>query len=561
MAAPRRVSNYPPPPREPRGSPGPSPPRHRARWVLAALLAAVIVVAAVEFVPGLLHPGGPAGGGGSGTTARTTLTISSSGGGMVSDQFLGLNVRPDASFGTYEQSLVLGTTVTLLRWPGGGLADRYNGTAFGGQGVIYNDDGTNYTATASLTSFAAWCLSVRCSVIYTLPAEIADPSAAAYMVAWIEGHLGLHPAYWEVGNEPALWTHFGIPWSGWSTSQAISPTASAFASLAESYAIAIHRVDPTARILGMGGLGKGGAQERTWINTTLQDGLQAGVESFAGVAVHVYPPGAGYPGESDEQVYASLDGSSSLTSRLGADWAAVRSNCGSCVLLADEVGAGTGNALSSFMTGFPMASFTAAEVIQGMESNVTSLDYFVLEGGYPGAWTPASGANPHEVYALYQTLLAKLGPTWLPVVANPSVPNLFAIATSGPAGEVLFVVNCDQNRSVGLDLAGSGFPLSSAGSAWSWGPSNTTPTGSSWSQGGPTSWTLAPEGLLLLVSSSPFQLSAAPSLVGAPAGASPASLQPPPPGGLPWTSEGLAFWQLSEPPVLLSRGGRLASFI
>ena len=134
-------------------------------------------------------------------------------------------------------------------------------------------------------------------------------------------------------------------------------------------------------------------------------------------------------------------------------------------------------------------------------------------------------------------------------------------STLGPAGDILFVVNCDQNRSVGLDLAGSGFPLSSAGSAWSWGPSSSTPTGSSWSQGGPTSWTLASEGLLLLVSSSPFQLTAAPTLAGASAGASPASLQPSPPGGLPWTSEGLAFWRLSEPPVLLSRGGRLASFL
>ncbi|MDE1822542.1 MAG: hypothetical protein KGI98_17020 [Euryarchaeota archaeon] len=487
---------------DPPEEPGHRPTARRRGKGVAALVGALVVASAVLLALWVWPHAPPVPGPHS--TVSTHLLIAGSGGGSLGPYRLGVNVRADGTFGAYEESLLAATPANVIRWPGGALADRYNGTVNGGQGLIYNDDGTSQSATASLATFASWCLSTQCTVIYTLPAEIGNPAAAAYQVGWIEANLGLHPLYWEIGNEPALWTHFQIPWSQWSPSQDLAPSPAGYASVAASYALAIHQVDPSAKVLGLGGVGKGGGTEAAWINATLSAGVQNGVQQFAGVAIHVYPAGSGYPGETDEQVYAALDGPPSLASRVQTGLADVQNRCAACVLYVDELGAASGSTLASFMAGFPLVSFTAAAVIQGIEANASSLDDFVLEGGYSGAWTGGSGETPKPVYGLYQDLLGMLRGGWAPVGSSPAVVNLYAMATTAPTGNALLVANCDQNRTVDLSFSGSGFPFGASGAAWAWNSSSAEPVGYSWTRNGPENWTLPPEAVLLLLTNAPI---------------------------------------------------------
>ena len=107
------------------------------------------------------------------------------------------------------------------------MAERYNVTA----NVLTNDGGGVYSPPVNLSSFAAWCIQLGCHAIIQLPTEIASPSTAAFEVAYTEQVVRFIPDYWEIGNEPTTWTHFGIPWSQWNASQNYNATPLAFASL------------------------------------------------------------------------------------------------------------------------------------------------------------------------------------------------------------------------------------------------------------------------------------------------------------------------------------------
>ena len=121
--------------------------------------------------------------------------------------------------------------------------------------------GAASNVTTNLTSFVTWCETFGCHAILELPAEIDDPSTAAYDVSYTERVLAFHPSYWEIGNEPAIWTHFEIPWSEWNASQAQNATPEQFAQVVPAYNIAIHSVDPSAPIIGLGGVGTGAFAE------------------------------------------------------------------------------------------------------------------------------------------------------------------------------------------------------------------------------------------------------------------------------------------------------------
>src|SRR4029077_6850449 len=102
------------------------------------------------------------------------------------------------------------------------------------------------------------------------PAEIDSPSTAAYDVAYTEQVLQFRPAYWEIGNEPAIWTHFQLPWSEWAPAQNLNATPVQFAQVVQRYVTAIHAVDPSAAIIGLGGVGTGAYGETPWITSTVR---------------------------------------------------------------------------------------------------------------------------------------------------------------------------------------------------------------------------------------------------------------------------------------------------
>src|SRR5579871_721328 len=429
------------------------PVRHAGRWVGFALLA-ILAIGPLS-APALGAPTVPPA-----VTPGTPVLSPSLAGGPSSTQvgahFWGADVRPYYSLGAGATSTYRSSGLSVVRWPGGAVADRLNVTS----NRIYNDNGTVATPAVNESTFVAWCRAVGCAAVIGLPGEIDSPATAAYDVRYTEQSLRFTPLYWEIGNEPALWTHFGIPWGQWNSTQASNATPASYANLVRSYAAAIHSVDPTAHILGLPGVGQGAYGEAGWIRAT----VALNGPNLSGVAIHVYPAGGNVTGApSLSTFYATLDGPSSLPSRLPVDEAAVAAACRTCgpiPVLATELGSGTqGGAYNSYMTGFPDVPYIAAEAVQALSLNLSQSDLFALQASYGGSLLAANGsASP--VALLYEDLLSRLGPVVSSTFGGGPGSHVAGIVTrtnNGSSDQVL-VANTNVSQAFLLAVRGPASP-------------------------------------------------------------------------------------------------------
>jgi hypothetical protein len=384
----------------------------------------------------------------------------------------------------------------FVRWPGGAVADQYNLT----QNRIYQDGGHYDTPPTDIQQFVHWCRAVGCHAIVQLPGEIDSPSTAAYEVAYLERTIGFTPSYYELGNEPALWNHFGVPWASWNGTQHTNASPAEYAELVHTYVAAIHAVDPSAHILGLPGVGTGGYNEATWISAT----VRLNGPNLSGVAIHVYPAGPGPQGVATlSQFYSSLAGGGSLAKRIPLDRAAIQRACPGCTnaipVLVSEMGSGNGGqAFDAFMKSYDDVPYIATELLQGMQANVTNIDLFALEGTYPGSIIGPSSA-PTPVGIFYSTFASALGGGVLSVTHAPSIPGLALAVLTGrvPGTFELLVVNTNLTAEQTLTLTGSGFPVGPA-NLRVWNRSLGMPTITLYPGRAPTTLTVAADGILLL---------------------------------------------------------------
>ncbi|MCI4366368.1 MAG: hypothetical protein L3K08_01305 [Thermoplasmata archaeon] len=333
-----------------------------------------------------------------------------------------------------------------------------------------------------------------------LPAEIDSPSTAAYQVAYIERTVGFQPAFYELGNEPAHWKHFGIPWSQWNSSQHTGATPAQYASVVHAYISAIRAVDPTARILGLPGVGTGGYNEASWISATVAENGP----NLSGVAIHVYPagPGSGTT-PSLASFYASLSGGGTIAARVPADRIAVQKACPNCTnpipVIVTELGSGNGGrGFDAFMKSYRDVPYIATELLQAMTLNVTNVDLFALEGTYPGSILgPNSALTP--IGTFYSAFADRLGFGVLPTVEARDIPGFHLVVTTGRStGEYnLLAVNTNVTTSQSLSLSGSGFPLG-PGVVVGWNATSPAPRTISYATGIPTNFTIPPGGIVLI---------------------------------------------------------------
>lgn len=410
--------------------------------------------------------------------------------------FLGVNVRADGGpLGSLAAAELNATPVRLVRWPGGGLADRLDPLGDLDRGVIYADNGSPSPAPVPLSGFVDWCERLTCRSILTLPAEIDRPAYAAEVVAYVETDLGFHPTYWEIGNEPGLWTHFGVPWSNWTAGQNLTVSPETYALVVRSYVAAVRAVDPKASIIGLGGVGTSGRGESTWVRDTVgRNG-----PNLSAVALHVYPGGALDGARSVVDWMATLRGNASLTHRVQSDLAAVRSGCANCsiALLVDEFGAATNVSASDGLTGGYLASYLAALIVQALPLPIRSLDYFVFQLGTYGAWFDPAGA-PSPSYGLYSGLARYLGPFAAPWNLTAPLPGLLG-AGGGPApGDYpnLLLVNTNASDTFSIDLARS-YPNATRGVAWIWDGPHTAPTVDAIGSAGAAAFLIPPASLVI----------------------------------------------------------------
>jgi PKD repeat protein len=347
-----------------------------------------------------------------------------------------------------------------------------------------------------LTSLKTWCeaQTPHCHALLTLPGENNNSAEDAAIASWIVKTIGFQPAYWQIGNEPTGWTHYGIAWTKWKTTDASVPSPLAYAFDVKAAITAVAKVDPGAKFIG---LETACSCNDLWF----QDVAKIDGSSIAAIAYHSYPSD-GSTTMSSTQLYALLASSHNLSTTYASVRSLVSGECTSCAKLpifVNEYNAGPGWAPSTVSGTYANAVFLAASVTQALRANVTQLSVYSLQttatGSYGFSLMDAAGTvGPTGI--LYSKLLDHLtvGQV-LGTQVKSAVGGVWSVVTKNGTAETLMVVNSNQTSSIALSL-GSAFPLTTKGAIYQWDPSLTTPTTTS---GLPASeYSIPPQGILLI---------------------------------------------------------------
>ncbi|HEY6237947.1 MAG TPA: hypothetical protein VIZ68_02020, partial [Thermoplasmata archaeon] len=323
---------------------------------------------------------------------------------------------------------------------------------------------------------------------------------AANEVNYIEGTLGFHPSYWEIGNEPAQWTHFGFSWSQWNTTQNQNASPGSYAQLVQGYAKAIRAVDSKARLIGLPGVGTGGYHEDIWIRATV--GLNG--PNLSAVAIHVYPAGGSSGSNGTLNSFLNtLSGHGSIAYRAPIARQAITTACPTCrsiQLFVSEFGTGTqGGTYDRWMSSFAGTAYLAAEVAQAMVAGVANLDLFAFQSDYNGSLLDASGSTTRS-YTMYSALFSALEPGILTASIASASPGVYVVAGASASWSSysLMVVNDNASHPLRLNLLGSGFPLLGSGTAWTWNSTSAAPIASSFSTIAPSVWSIPARSIFVL---------------------------------------------------------------
>jgi hypothetical protein len=393
----------------------------------------------------------------------------------------------------------------------------------------------------NVTALKVWCASRPgpCHTIVTLPGENNDSEEDASIASWVVHTVGFQPEYWAIGNEPSLWTHYGLPWTSWRAKDNRSATPLDYAIDVRNAVEAIRNIDPTARFVG---LEAAGPDLAPWFSAVAA--IDGGLVSA--IAYHQYP-NAGTSAPSLSQYYSPLTGPMNVSESYSRVQAAVAVGCAGCSSLPIQIGefnGGPGPTPPVFDEMYPGAVFIAASIAQALEAGVPTFTYYTLqtpESSFPLAMVNSSDALD-PAGTLYANVLPYLaGQTIENVAVRTSAPNVWSAMLSTPEAlhpdhlqVSLLVVNANLNATIPLNVS-SVLTDPGAGTVIDWVPPNSMPTVS---LGVPIqpSYDLPPQAILLInaticpsceVGSSP------PSPV-----SSTLSLPAPPPGLPRWAKDG-----------------------
>jgi hypothetical protein len=465
-----------------------------ARGGLAlALLVLLLALPPVALGAPLAVGAGPITGGGL-LKVTTTLTLGPALGTHLNSPFeavvlttAGLGPASAAALGRYLNS----TPFAAFR-VGGGL-DSYDPTT----GLSYEapPGGGRYVPVpeqvVNLTWFKAWCDSQipRCAWIGSLPAEQNNTALAVHFVRWYHNLLGLQPTYWQFGNEPDAWTHYGENLSLWSTTDRSNPSGLAYATMARNYIEAIRQIYPNDQFIG---LEDNCACNRSLVaNTTAATG-----RLISAMAYHSYP-WANSSSTNLSQFFGALSGSRNITSTAAQMRALDGLGCHRCSTLPIELGeynAGPVPVHSPFAQSYPGAPFLAASLIQAADANVSMFTIFEL-----GSLYNSTNGKVYPEGLLYQRILENMtmGQDYSVAVHDRGLGGVEALLIENRSREALLVVNTNTTRALQLDLSSSVFPVGLNGSEWYWGPADRDPV-ATLGIPLPTSYDIGAEGILLL---------------------------------------------------------------
>ncbi|MGC2288854.1 MAG: hypothetical protein WA688_03245, partial [Thermoplasmata archaeon] len=464
--------------------------------LLAALVVALLlVVGAVNFArPATPHPGPPAISPLASTPSGKVVVGAFSSAVPISPEFWGVNVVANEPFTSTDAADVAATPVQYVRFPGGVLGEELNYTS----GVITLTNGNHTHALTSTAAFVASCKAIDCQAIMQLPVEIDSPSTAAYYANYVAQTLDLQPAYWDLGDAPAGWTHFDVPWSEWGSEGGGNTTPAPFANEVHAYIQAVLQVDPAAKFIALGA----GLAQPDYSMPWVEELAKIDGHELSGISVHSYVL-KGPSNPTDAELFMNLTGSYSLPVQISADREFIRAACPNCTNLqvfVTEINAAEDSSFETLLGTFAGTLYLAAETVQGLTLNATNLDWFCYDCNYSGAWS--LGPQKWQMqYYLFSDIMTQLGTETLPTnVTGPS--TLYGVATYDESGLALLLVNVNTTSAVNVNIEKSGFKMEQSGiTEYSWANGAELPTSSSVTLNGTV--TLAPMSLMLLTTEPP----------------------------------------------------------
>jgi len=405
----------------------------------------------------------------------------------VSVGLTGISPSKHMSLGDYLNS----TPFTWFRLSGGG--DGYDPTTT----TLYQaprGGGTFvpvHVLAVNLTAFKTWCYSrtPHCEWLGYLPAEENDTVAAVHYANWYHRVLGFPPTYWQFGNEPTAWTHFGKNVTKWSTSDNLSPSDLGYATMVKNYIAAIHAVYPLDQFVGVEA---SCACSPSFLSTTAAvDGSKV-----AAMAYHAFP-WATNSDTSVAQFLGALRTDRNITNTSAHFRSILTTSCAACATIPVEVGAyqaGPSDSLSPLLSSYAGAPFIAASVIQALESNVSMFTLF--SASY--LFDPVNGTQTPQGL-LYSRILANLtmGNDYALRIPTTVVGGMYGIVTDDGTHRSLLLVNTNTTLSLTVAIPTTVFPVRATGSIFAWSPPALLPT----AHRGvtlPGSFVVPPEGILLL---------------------------------------------------------------
>jgi hypothetical protein len=487
---------------------------------------APIVVLVLLVIPGL----SPTGTGPSGTptldltcsptcVASTNLTVVG-GGTAVPAGFWGTTASPRSSFLPSEAETLRATPTQTIVWPGGDAGDDYDpiDNWVWHAPRVAKDGGGYYVHTPVLESeadFVQLCVAIQCTAIVELPAEIDNATVAGEVVNYTVHTLGFQPAFWEVGNEPGLWTHFDEPWTEWHTGDSSYASPSEYAAVVAAYIAVLQADGATGKVIGLSG--GGSPLDHTPFEEWVTDVVERNGPELAGIAFHEYPvnqePASGKATLSEFYTPIQARGPFSVPTREREikNWIVAAETNVSCTrtcsipIFLTEIGSGLSGlkAYAAMEAGFPGALSLAAQMTEALNVSIENVDLFESVLNTHNSWFAADG-TPRPDYTLWTTILNRLGTVRYGVDVNtPGVPGLsswvYGIETRAPSSDNrsdLLVVNTNLSYALRFSVPGANF-TDEPTEVWSWSNTSLAPLPHFFPEGIPGTYSLPPNSLAL----------------------------------------------------------------
>jgi hypothetical protein len=330
----------------------------------------------------------------------------------------------------------------------------------------------------SIPSFVRWCDSQHptCESILKLPGENNNSSEDAYYASWVVHDLAFQPTYWTIGNEPMLWTHYGLPWADWRTTDHLVPTPLAYAWDAHAAILAVKAVDPAAHFIGIESDCECSAKDYMAAVAHVDGPL------IDAVGYHTYPSTALLTNETLAQFFAPLSSPKNITTSYATVRAAISGECANCStmpILVTEYNSGPGRGSTQWAGTYADASFLAASTAQALRDNVTMFLIYNLEATSAGnrstiGWGllhQNGSAGPEGV--LYADLFSHFatGSVYASSIEH-GIGSVYSVVSRNATTTSLLVVNENLSSPLTLQVDPSILGLSAGATptlySWSW---------------------------------------------------------------------------------------------